>query len=44
MVGYDAIKQFELPVQMKHLNVGMDVRVCEYIFKSAERVSQDRKC
>ena len=29
MVGYDAIKQSELPVQMKHLNVGMDVRVCE---------------
>lgn len=25
IVGYDAIKQFELPVQMKHLNVGMDV-------------------
>ena len=29
MVGYDAIKQFEFPVQMKHVNVGMDIRVCE---------------
>ena len=29
MVGYDAIKQFEFLVQMKHVNVGMDVCVCE---------------